>query len=88
VEQLGRYYLAGVTPPRIAEAKGRLARIRERGGEPLSPASQVRYLAMPSHVLTYAVKELGWIASNPVRNVPRPREPRGRPRWGRCSKER
>ncbi|HEV3074054.1 MAG TPA: hypothetical protein VHB47_06510 [Thermoanaerobaculia bacterium] len=88
MEQLGRYYLAGVTPPRIAEAKGRLARIRERGGEPLSPASQVRYLAMPSHVLTYAVKELGWIASNPVRNVPRPREPRGRPRWGRCSKER
>ena len=80
-KQLGRLYLADLTSPQIAEAKSRLANQEGPGGKPVSPATQVRYLATLSHVLAYAVKELGWISVNPVKNVPRPREPRGRLRF-------
>lgn len=46
-----------------------------------TPATVVRYLAVLSHCLTYAQKELGWIVDNPARNVSKPKEPRGRVRF-------
>lgn len=45
-----------------------------------TPATVVRYLAALSHCLSYTQKELGWLSDNPMRNVSKPREPRGRVR--------
>lgn len=45
-----------------------------------TPATVVRYMAALSHCLTYTQKELRWIADNPMRNVSKPKEPRGRVR--------
>ena len=45
-----------------------------------TPATVVRYLAALSHCLSYTQKELGWLSDNPMRNVTKPREPRGRAR--------
>jgi len=45
-----------------------------------SPATVTRYLAALSHCLTWAQKEKGWINDNPMRNVTKPKEPRGRVR--------
>jgi integrase len=83
-ERLGHARLADITPAAIAECKSRLARGGEGvtpSGKPLSPATQVRYLAGLSHVLNHAVRELGWIDANPAEKVRRPREPRGRVRF-------
>jgi integrase len=81
---LGHARLADVTPAAITECKSRLARGGEGvtpSGRPASPATQVRYLAALSHVLSFAVRELGWLDANPVQRVRRPREPRGRVRF-------
>jgi integrase len=83
-ESLGHARLADITPAAIAERKSRLARGGEGvtpSGKPAAPATQVRYLAALSHVLSFAVRELGWLDANPVQKVRRPREPRGRVRF-------
>jgi integrase len=86
--QLGHARLSDITPPAITTCKSALA---ETGGlasltslarsgkaRPLGPATQVRYLAVLSHVFNFAVRDLGWLETNPVARVRRPREPRGR----------
>ncbi|HVT57474.1 MAG TPA: site-specific integrase [Thermoanaerobaculia bacterium] len=83
-ERLGHARLADITPNTIAECKSRLARGGKGltpSGRPASPATQVRYLATVSHLLSHAVRELGWLDSNPAQKVRRPREPRGRVRF-------
>ena len=83
-EHLGHAFLAEITPSAIAECKSRLARGGKGvtpSGRPASPATQVRYLAGISHVLSHAVRELGWLDANPAQRVRRPREPRGRVRF-------
>lgn len=49
--------------------------------EPRSPATVIRYLAILSHAFTIASKEWQWIESNPLKNVRKPSEPRGRVRY-------
>jgi integrase len=78
--RLGAWFLSDLTPARIAECRDELAEGKSLSGLPASPASQVRYLAQLSHVLSYGI-ELEWIADNPARRVRRPREPRGRVRF-------
>lgn len=72
-ERLGDYALVRLTPSLIAEERDSLLVDR-------APGTVVRYLAALSHAFTIAVKEWGWLDVNPVRNVRRPREPRGRVR--------
>jgi integrase len=72
--ELGPYTLADVTPALLGETRDKLG--QERG-----PATVVRYLAALSHVFTVAVKEWGWLENNPMRNVGKPKEPRGRVRF-------
>lgn len=64
--------------------------IRQRDGkgkiktvpvEPRSPATVLRYLAALSHAFTIAVKEWGWLESNPVVKVTKPKQPQGRVRF-------
>ena len=80
-EQLGHARLADVTPSRIAECRALLARGGGPSNRPAAPATQVRYLAVLSHAMSFAVRDLDWLDSNPVHKVRRPREPRGRVRY-------
>lgn len=73
--EVGALTLADLTPPVIAEFRDKLA---EEGRK---PATVVRYLAVLSHCCTIAVKEYGWLESNPVLRVSKPKEPRGRIRF-------
>ena len=79
--ELGPYSLADVTPARIAETRDKLARIPTTRGGTLGPATVNRYLAALSHAFTIAVKEWGWVDSNPLAKVTKPKEPRGRIRF-------
>jgi integrase len=80
-ERLGPYTLADITPARIVECRDELGRGTTPSGKPRSPATLVRYMAALSHAFSMAVREWGWLESNPMRNVTRPQEPRGRVRF-------
>jgi integrase len=89
--RIGEKTLAECTPAFLAECRDALARepIQTNAGTPTpdasdrfrSPATVVRYLAVLSHAFTTAVKEWGWIESNPLLRVSKPKEPRGRVRF-------
>jgi integrase len=94
--RLGALTLAEITPDRIAEARDTLASqpfMRARcqrtanGSEPLprafrrSGATVNRYLAVLSHVFTMAVREWRLIDRNPVADVGKKKEARGRIRF-------
>ncbi len=80
-EQIGEYSLYNVTPSLIAEYRDRLMQEKTRRGEQRSSSTVIRYLAALSHAFTIAVKEWGWLDSNPVLKVTKPKEPRGRVRF-------
>lgn len=73
-KELGEYSLAECTPALIAEARDKL--VRQSSGSTAN-----RYLAVLSHAFTVACKEWGWIETNPVFLVTKPKEPRGRVRF-------
>lgn len=77
----GHLTLADVTPSVLAEARDKLLATTSKRGHALSPAYVVRHLAALSHAFTVAVKEWGWVESNPLAKVSKPKEPRGRIRF-------
>ncbi len=80
-DNLGGYLLVDMSPALIAEYRNNLSsEIRCKGAQ-RSPATVARYLAALSHAFTIAVKEWGWLDSNPVLKVTKPKEPRGRVRF-------
>jgi integrase len=79
--QLGYYLLSDVSPALIGECRDRLLNEKNDQGKTRAPATVVRYLAAVSHAFTIAVNEWGWMESNPVAKVKRPKEPRGRVRF-------
>jgi len=80
-EQLGALALADVTPALLAEYRDKLANGVTVRHQQRSPATVNRYLAALSHALTLAVKEYGWIETNPLSRVSKPKESRGRVRF-------
>ncbi len=48
---------------------------------PRSASTVLRYLAAISHAFTIAIKEWGWLESNPVMKVTKPKQPQGRVRF-------
>jgi len=71
-EKLGAYTLADITPVKIAEVRDELLNGITYRGTQRSPATVNRYLAVLSHAFTVAVKEWGWVESNPLAKVRRP----------------
>jgi integrase len=65
--------LTDITPFDLSQWRDELAQTRK-------PATVVRLLALLSGVLTWAMKERGWIASNPLALVRKPRVADGRSR--------
>ena len=75
---LGYCLVADITPALVAQYRDILAR-----GEciPRSNATVSLYLAALSHVFTIAVQEWQWCDDSPIRQVRKPRLPRGRVRF-------
>jgi len=90
-EQIGGRTLAECTPALIAEHRDVLtedpipssAKDPQKAGPARfrSPATINRFLAVLSHAFTVAVKEYGWLDSNPVLKVTKAKEARGRVRF-------
>jgi integrase len=82
LEQLGPVRVADLNRERINRTAGVLATHGGRSGKPAGPATQVRYLAMLSHVFAFAVRR-GYLNENPARAavVERPPEPKARVRF-------
>src|ERR1700681_3827456 len=87
--------LAEITPDRVADARDALAaekftrgKVRKKKGVEIAPtrytragATVNRYLATLSHMFTMAVKEWRLAATNPVRDITKKKEGRGRVRF-------
>lgn len=80
-KELGHLLIADITPARIVgfrqtllDTPGTTKRVR-------GYATSNRYLAVLSHLFTFAVDEWGWATENPVRRVKRIKESRGRTRF-------
>lgn len=78
---LGTYMLSDISSDIICEWRTRLQKGTTHYGTPRSAATVNRYLAAISHVFTIAWKEWSWVDRNPVINVRRLKEPRGRVRF-------
>ena len=72
--QLGRLSLAAVRPHHLTQA-------REQLRQQVGPATANRYFTSLSAVCTVAQREWGWLAANPVHEVTKLPEPRGRVRF-------
>jgi integrase len=85
--RIGCYTLADLSPAMIGEQRDYLSkngsghRAEYKRQKQISPATVVRYMAALSVALSHAVKEWGWLDSNPVMKVKKPREARGRVRF-------
>jgi integrase len=87
--------LAEITPDRVAEARDALAsekftrgKVQKKNGIEIPPteytrtgATVNRYLATVSHMFTMAVKEWRLVGTNPVRDITKKKEARGRVRF-------
>lgn len=79
-EKIGQYSLMLITPDLIATYRKELREGVTNKGTKRTPATVNRYLAAMSTVLSYGVKEKGWISVNPMTRVTKLKEPRGRDR--------
>lgn len=79
--ELGHRPLVGITPGIIAEVRDRLATIPNKRGKVLAGSTINRRITALSACLTVAVKEYGWIQKNPIPNVTRMPDSKGRERF-------
>lgn len=77
-EKLGAFTLAAIAlkPAMLADKRDQL--LTDEG---LSPATVNRYLAALSKAFSNAAQEWHWLRDNPLRNISKPEEPRGRVRY-------
>lgn len=80
VENLGKYGVQTITPDLIAQHRQKLLEEPTNKGTKRSPGTVNRYLASLSAVLTYGVKECGWLQDNPCLRVTKFKEASGRDR--------
>jgi len=80
-DQIGFHPLSEITPALIAQYRDSLLNTLTYRNKKRSPSTVIRYLAALSHALTIAVNELGWMDSNPMSKVTKPKSPQGRVRF-------
>jgi integrase len=80
-QELGSRPLVGITASTVAEVRDRIANETTRIGKVRSGATVNRRIAALSAVMTVAVKEYGWIPKNPIPNVTRMPDSKGRERF-------
>lgn len=79
-EEIGKYAVQNVTADLIATCRQKLASGITPKGNIRSPSTVNRYLAALSAVMSYGVKECGWVQDNPCLRVTKFRESPGRDR--------
>ncbi len=79
--QLGTRMLSSISSATIADVRDKLAAKQSRLGAPMSGGTINRHLAALSGLMKVAVKEFGWIPKNPVSNVSKMAESKGRERF-------
>lgn len=79
--ELGDRALVSITPGTIAEIRDRLVTTKDEKGKVLSGSTINRRITALSACLTVAVKEYGWLAKNPIPNVTRLPDSKGRERF-------
>jgi len=80
-DNLGAYGLNNLSPELIAEHRQKLSQGLTPGHTRRTPATVNRYLAALSVVLSYGVKECGWLRENPMLKITKMKEPPGRDRY-------
>ncbi|NGX40382.1 MAG: Tyrosine recombinase XerC [Candidatus Anoxychlamydiales bacterium] len=78
--KIGKFSLNHITPDLIAKHRKELMEGITSKGTQRSPATTNRYLASLSIILSYGVKECGWISINPMLRVSKLKEAKGRDR--------
>jgi integrase len=78
--KIGKYGLTKISPDLVAQCRQELATGLTTKGTKRSVATVNRYLATLSTVMTYAVRECGWIIENPCLRVSKFKESKGRDR--------
>lgn len=78
--KLGRYALHTITPDLIAKHRLELAEGLTPKGTQRSKSTVNRYLSTLSSILSYGVKECGWLLDNPCLRVTKFQESKGRNR--------
>jgi len=79
----GHLVLANLTAEALTEIRDELATkpsARGKGGSIISGSTVNRYMGALSQALTMASREWGWMTDNPIRNVTKKKETRGRVR--------
>jgi len=76
--ELGAYALVDVTPDRINEARSRL---QDAAGRQLAPATANQYVGDLRHVFNVARRDFAIAIANPVAELTKLKEPRGRVRF-------
>ncbi|MCC8619250.1 tyrosine-type recombinase/integrase [Xanthomonas vesicatoria] len=79
--EIGDVPLVALTPSKVAAIRDQLAAGKVRGDKLRSGSTINRRLASLSAVLSVTVKEYGWLTKNPVPNVTRMQESKGRERF-------
>ncbi|HSX13280.1 MAG TPA: tyrosine-type recombinase/integrase [Chlamydiales bacterium] len=78
--KIGKFTLNHITPDLIAKYRKELTEGKTSQGKLRTSATANRYLASLSGVLSYGVKECGWISVNPMLRVSKLKEAWGRDR--------
>ncbi len=80
-DQIGIYVLADITPALIVEKRNALVGATNRFGRTIGKTTANRYTQALGHLYTVACKEWGWASENPVTNISKFKEPKGRKRF-------
>ena len=79
--EYGHLPLADITVARVLEARAKLLKSVNRVGERLAPATANQYVGDLRHCFAVAKREFCVIAENPLTDIQKLREPRGRVRF-------
>jgi integrase len=80
-DALGDYMLSDITAARIVEKRGELMGSVNQYGRKVGATTANRYTQGLSHLFSVAMKEWEWVDSNPVLNIRKHKESRGRVRF-------
>lgn len=80
-KELGLLKITKVSPSDIARIRDLLLIEKTSRGKDRSPSTVVRYLASLSHLFSIAINEWGWVKSNPVSSIKKPKNATGRIRY-------
>jgi len=78
--KIGKFTLNHITPKLITKYRKELLEGVTSKGTLRTSATTNRYLSSLSIVLSYGIKELGWLSTNPMLRVPKLKESQGRDR--------